>query len=233
MTVDGTPAVIGQRVDPATANVAIDRIRLPVRPDAVYYLLYKPVGIISTTSDELGRQSVTDLVPAQPQVYPVGRLDADSEGLIILTNDGDLTHHLTHPSFGVTKTYTVLTTGRLASHDAKRLESGVELDDGPAAARTARVVDVGKEGTLLEVVMSEGRNREVRRMVAELGEDVVRLVRTAIGELRDRDLKPGSWRPLSPAEVRRLFATGHRPADTGTSAEPCQNGADRESMNNE
>ena len=211
----------------------IDGIRLPVRPDAVYYLLYKPVGVISTTSDELGRQTVTDLVPAEPQVYPVGRLDADSEGLLILTNDGDLTHHLTHPRFGVNKTYTVLTSGRLTAADAKRLESGVELDDGPAAASVARIVDVGQEGTLLEVVMNEGRNREVRRMVDELGQGVIRLIRTAIGELRDRDLKSGSWRRLSPVEVRRLFATGAGGAGNDASREPWENGAEGESMTNE
>lgn len=186
----------------------IDGIRLPVRPDAVYYLIYKPVGIISTTADEFGRPMVTDLVPAAPAVYPVGRLDADSEGLLILTNDGDLTHHLTHPRFGVTKTYLALVSGRLQPRQAKQLEAGVTLDDGPAAARAARIVDVGDRGTLLEVVMTEGRNREVRRMVAALGHDVLRLVRTAIGDLRDRDLQPGAWRHLSPPEVRRLYAIG-------------------------
>ncbi len=224
--VDGELAIIGQRVDPATATVEIDRIRLPVRPDAVYYLLYKPVGTISTTSDELGRESVTDLVPSEPKVYPGGRLDADSEGLLILTNDGDLTLHLTHPRFGVTKTYTVLTTGRLKASHARRLEAGVDLDDGLARATSARVVDVGKDGTLLEVVMNEGRNREVRRMVAELGEVVLRLVRTAIGELRDRDLKPKSWRELTNAEVRRLYATGIAGSPAETVRQPCDNDAD-------
>ena len=208
MTIDGVTAAIGQKIDPETAVVTIDGIRLPVRPDAVYYLLYKPVGVISTRADELGRQTVVDLVPAEPAVHPVGRLDADSEGLLVLTNDGDLTHHLTHPRFGVTKTYTVLTTGRLAPGDARRLETGVELEDGLAAARSARIVDTSPQGTLLEMVMTEGRNREIRRMVVTLGEEVVRLVRTAIGDLRDRDLAPGTWRPLNAAEVRRLFAEG-------------------------
>lgn len=223
MTVDGVPATIGQKVDPATAVVMIDAIRLPVRPDAVHYLLYKPVGVISTTADELGRQMVTDLVPATPPVYPVGRLDADSEGLLILTNDGDLTHHLTHPRFGVTKTYVALVSGRLKPRQAKQLEAGVLLDDGPAAATAARIIDVGAEGTLLEVVMTEGRNREVRRMVATLGHEVVRLVRTAIGDLQDRGLQPGSWRPLTLPEVRRLYAIGsaNAPAwDNAADVEP-------------
>ena len=208
MTVDGEPATIGQKVDPATAAVMIDGIRLPVRPDAVYYLLYKPVGVISTISDEQGRRTVTDLVPHSPPVYPVGRLDADSEGLIILTNDGDLTHHLTHPRFGVTKTYMALVSGRLKPRQAKLLEAGVILEDGPAAATAARIVDVGSKGTLLEVVMTEGRNREVRRMVAALGNEVLQLVRTAIGDLQDRALQPGSWRHLGLPEVRRLYAIG-------------------------
>ena len=151
---------------------------------------------------------MASIVPAEPAVHPVGRLDADSEGLLVLTNDGDLTHHLTHPRFGVTKTYTVLTTGRLTAADARRLESGVELDDGPAAARSARIVDTSSQGTLLEVVMAEGRNREIRRMVATLGEEVLRLVRTAIADLGDRDLAPGTWRSLEASEVRRLFAAG-------------------------
>ena len=206
--VDGIPATIGQKVDAATAVVMIDAIRLPVRPDAVHYLLYKPVGVISTTADELSRRVVTDLVPATPPVYPVGRLDADSEGLLILTNDGDLTHHLTHPRFGVTKTYVALVSGRLKPPQAKQLEAGILLDDGPAAATAARIIDVGAQGTLLEVVMTEGRNREVRRMVAALGHEVVRLVRTAIGDLQDRDLQPGSWRPLTLPEIRRLYAIG-------------------------
>ncbi len=202
------PATIGQKVDPAASIITIDAIRLPVRPDAVYYLLYKPVDVISTTADEFGRRTVTDLVPATPPVYPVGRLDADSEGLLILTNDGDLTHHLTHPRFGVTKTYMALVSGRLKPAQARRLEAGVLLDDGLAAASAARIIDVGAAGTLLEVVMTEGRNREVRRMVAALGHEVTRLVRTAIGDLVDRDLQPGSWRPLGLPEVRRLYAIG-------------------------
>ena len=201
-------ATIGQKVDPTSAAVFVDGARLPVRPDAVYYLLYKPRGVISTTADEFGRPNVTGMVPAEPPVYPVGRLDADSEGLLILTNDGDLTHHLTHPRFGVTKTYVVLIAARLSPADARRLESGVDLDDGPAAARSARIVDVGSRGTLLEVVMTEGRNREVRRMIAALGHDVIRLVRTGIADLTDRDLAPGAWRQLKGDEVRRLFAAG-------------------------
>lgn len=198
---DGTTAEIGQKADPATARIEIDGKLLPVRPDSVYYLIYKPTGVISTRADDRGRRSVVDLVPAEPPVYPVGRLDADSEGLLILTNDGDLTHLVTHPRFGVTKTYTALTTGKLSPAQVKNLEQGVELDDGPAKALSAKLIDVGDRGSLIEVVMGEGRNREVRRMVTAIGAEVTRLVRTAIGPIRDQRLKPGEWRPLSSREV--------------------------------
>ncbi|NND04138.1 MAG: rRNA pseudouridine synthase [Acidimicrobiia bacterium] len=151
------------------------------------------------------------MVPADPPVYPVGRLDADSEGLLILTNDGDLTHLVTHPSFGLTKTYTVLTTGRLTKSDVRKLEQGVKLDDGPARAKAARLIDVGSEGSLIEVVMGEGRNREVRRMVAVLGQEVSRLVRTAIGPIRDQKLKEGEWRELSADEVWGLCSASRQP----------------------
>lgn len=222
MRVDGRVAAIGQKADPASAKITIDGIPLPVRPGAVYYLLYKPVGVISTASDDRGRTAVVDLVPAEPAVHPVGRLDADSEGLLILTNDGDLTHRLTHPSFGVTKTYTVLATGSLGRRQMQRLEAGVDLEDGPAAAQSARIIDVGERGTLFEVVMTEGRNREVRRMVAALGEEVLRLVRTAIAGLSDRSLPAGEWRHLQPAEVRALYAAAGREPPN-----PCENGPGR------
>jgi len=196
-------------------------VRLPVRPGVVYYLLYKPVGVITTTADTHGRQTVIDLVPAEPTVHPVGRLDADSEGLLVLTNDGALTNHVTHPRYGVTKTYVALVTGRLPVKAARRLVSGVEIDDGLARAVSARIVDIGGAGTLVEIVMNEGRNREVRRMVAAVGHDVLRLVRTGIGPIRDTTLQPGTWRSLSGSEVRGLFAIGHQP----TTAESPGDGA--------
>ena len=212
--VDGQPVQIGDKADPATARIEIDGSLLPVRPDAVYYLMYKPIGTISTRSDERGRPTVVELVPSEPPVYPVGRLDSDSEGLLILTNDGDLTHLVTHPRFGMTKTYTVLTTGALTTGDIRSLEAGVELEDGPARARSARLIDVGSEGTLLEVVMEEGRKREVRRMVAALGQEVKRLVRTAIGPIRDQKLKAGEWRHLSAEEIWKLCAVAGNADDT-------------------
>ena len=208
VTVDGRPAHLGQKIDVTTARVLVDGIPLPVRPDLVTYLLYKPAGVISSAGDPHGRRTVVDLVPDAVRVYPVGRLDADSEGLLILTNDGDLTQHVTHPSHGVTKTYVARVAGAPTPATLRRLATGVELDDGPAAARAVRTISALADEALVEVVMGEGRNREVRRMFDAVGHPVRHLVRTAIGPIRDRDLAPGSWRMLTVDEVRSLYAAG-------------------------
>lgn len=179
---------------------------LPIKPDLVYYLLYKPVDVVSTTDDPQGRPTVVDLVPDDTRVYPVGRLDADSEGLLLLTNDGALTERVTHPRYGITKTYLVEVDGSVGTRALARLTAGVDLDDGPARAVGARVVDDGRSRSLVEVTMTEGRKREVRRMFDVIGHPVRRLVREAIGPIRDRQLKPGEWRDLSVAEVRSLYA---------------------------
>jgi 23S rRNA pseudouridine2605 synthase len=209
VTVDGKPAHLGQKIDPAVAMVLIDGVPLPVRPDLVYYLLYKPLGVISTSDDDRGRTTVVDLVPDGERIYPVGRLDADSEGLLILTNDGDLTNQVTHPRHGVTKTYVARVTGVPDRTTLRRLVGGVELEDGPARAERARLLSTAGGEALVEIVMVEGRNREVRRLLASVGHEVISLVRTAIGPLRDPDLDPGSWRHLTMVEVRDLYgATG-------------------------
>jgi 23S rRNA pseudouridine2605 synthase len=190
------------------SKIAIDGIPLPVAPGLVYYLLYKPLGVVSTADDPQGRPTVVDLVPAETRVFPVGRLDADSEGLLLLTNDGDLTLRLTHPRFGVHKTYVVLVEGVVRDADIRRIVAGVELDDGPAAAVAARVRDRRANESLVEVTMNEGRKREVRRMMEVVGHPVIRLVRTGIGPLRDTTLRPGDWRALDVSEVRALYAAG-------------------------
>ncbi|HEX9977082.1 MAG TPA: pseudouridine synthase [Acidimicrobiia bacterium] len=205
VTVDGEPAHLGQKVDPDTAVVLVDGVPLPIRPDLVHYLVNKPRGVVSTAEDPHAEVTVVSLVPADVRVYPVGRLDADSEGLIILTNDGDLTAAVTHPSRGVTKTYLARVKGSPGPRVMSRLVAGVDLDDGPARAVEARIVDQSGGEALVEVVMREGRKREVRRMLAALGHDVTRLVRVAIGPIRDRSLKTGEWRRLTVEEVRSLY----------------------------
>jgi pseudouridine synthase len=206
VTVDGEPAHLGQKVLPETAIVEVDGVRLPIRPDLVYYLVNKPAGVVSTSADPQGRPTVIELVPAPPRVYPVGRLDTDSEGLLLLTNDGDLTNLLTHPRHGVTKTYSVLVSGVPTAGEVRRLETGVDLDDGPAVARSARLLETSRQQAQLELIMGEGRNREVRRMCDAIGYPVVRLFRTAIGPLRDPVLKSGACRPLTVDEVRSLYS---------------------------
>ncbi|HSF84607.1 MAG TPA: pseudouridine synthase [Acidimicrobiia bacterium] len=218
VTVDGVTASIGQKVDPAEVAIEIDAIPLPVRPELRYELLNKPVGVVSTADDPSGRPTVVELIGGDDRLYPVGRLDIDSEGLLLLTNDGELTLRLTHPRYGVTKTYSVLVTGSVPDGVARRLTSGVELEDGPAAAVTARVVDRRPDRSLLEVVMGEGRKREVRRMLEAVGHPVQRLVRTMIGPLRDSQLRPGEHRPLTLDEVRSLYSAAGTAWDDGASS---------------
>jgi 23S rRNA pseudouridine2605 synthase len=168
----------------------------------VHYLLNKPAGVVTTSEDTHGRPTVSDLVPAEPRVHPIGRLDLDSEGLLVLTNDGDLTFRLTHPSFGVPKEYLVSVEGDPAPGALRRLREGVDLDDGRTAPARVATVAPG----VLRIVIHEGRNRQVRRMCEAVGHPVTRLVRTRIGTLVDSTLAPGSFRSLTTDEVRALAA---------------------------
>ncbi|MDQ6614230.1 MAG: rRNA pseudouridine synthase, partial [Actinomycetota bacterium] len=206
VTVNGEVAVLGRRVDIKTDRVALDGVPVPVRPGLVYYLLNKPARVVSTAADPEGRPTVVDLVPGEPRVFPVGRLDFATEGLLVLTNDGELTQHLTHPRFGVAKEYVAVVDGRPSPADVRRLREGVDLDDGRTAP--ARVNLLAPD--TLRIVIHEGRNRQIRRMCDAIGHPVQRLVRTRIGPLTDRRLAPGAWRLLTPAEVRGLAeaATG-------------------------
>ena len=156
---------------------------------------------------------VVGLVPDGPRVYPAGRLDADSEGLMVLTNDGDLTLRITHPRYGVHKTYVVLVRGVVESATIRRLTAGVDLDDGLAKAVSARVLDRSNDTSLVEMTMGEGRKRIVRRMFDAVSHPVERLVRTSIGPLRDTMLSPGQCRPLTIEEIRALYQAGEEPAD--------------------
>ncbi len=200
VTVDGEVATLGRRVDPETARIEVDGVPVSVRPGLVHYLLNKPAGVVTTASDPQGRPTVLDLVPPEPRVFPVGRLDVATEGLLLLTNDGDLAHRLTHPSFGVEKEYLAEVATAPTRGELRRLREGVELEDGKTAP--ARVTLVPPRAVRL--VIHEGRNRQVRRMLDAVGHPVLRLVRTRIGPLTDRRLRSGEWRALTPAEVRSL-----------------------------
>lgn len=200
VTVNGEVAHQGQRVDPDADVIEVDGGLIPVRPGLVYYLLNKPAGTITTADDTHGRPTVVDLVPESPRVFPVGRLDAETEGLLVLTNDGELAHRLTHPSFGVEKEYIAAVEGEPTNAAIRRLREGIELDDGMTApAQVARVA-----ANVLRITIHEGRNRQVRRMCDAIGHPVTRLVRSRIGPLADRRLRPGEWRELTPDEVRGL-----------------------------
>jgi len=206
VTVDGEVAAIGRRVDPESAAIAIDGVPVPTKAGLVHYLLNKPLGVISTAQDPQGRATVVDLVPAEPRVYPVGRLDGDTEGLLLVTNDGDLTHRLTHPSFGVEKEYLAEVEGVPTRAELRRLREGVTLDDGPTApARVVLASGTAGGTSALVIVIHEGRNRQVRRMCEAVGHPVRRLVRTRIGPIADRELAPGEWRTLTVSEVRALY----------------------------
>ncbi len=200
VTIDGVEAVLGARVDVEHDEIAVDGVHIGVRPDLVHYLLNKPAGVVTTAEDTHGRPTVIDIVPSDPRVHPVGRLDMDTEGLLLLTNDGTLTHRLTHPSFGVDKEYVAEVTGTPSRGALRQLREGVELEDGVTAPARASSPSPG----VVRLVIHEGRNRQVRRMCEAVGHPVLRLVRTRIGPLRDTSLAPGEWRSLTQDEVRAL-----------------------------
>lgn len=206
VTIDGREAILGDRVDVQAQEVTIDGAPLPINPDLVTYLVYKPTGVISTADDPQGRPMVVDLVAEDARLYPVGRLDADSEGLILLTNDGRLADFVTHPRYGIHKKYLVEVSGKVTRATVRRLEEGIELEDGPARAVRARIVGHHDDKTHLELLMGEGRKRQVRRMMDAVGHPTVRLVRTGIGPLADASLKPGQSRRLTAQELASLMA---------------------------
>jgi 23S rRNA pseudouridine2605 synthase len=204
--VDGEVAVLGDRVDPDAELLTVDGAPVPIAAGLETHLLYKPLGVISTAADPQGRETVVDLIPTTARLYPVGRLDADSEGLILVSNDGELTNRVTHPRYGITKTYLAEVRGKPKQAVLRTLTSGVDLDDGPARALSARVVETHGSRAMVELVMVEGRNREVRRILEAVGHEVIRLVRTAIGPITDQRLKPGESRLLTPGEIQRLLS---------------------------
>lgn len=200
VTVNGEVAILGRRVFPDTDQVEVDGVRIGVAAGLVYYLLNKTTGVVATVSDPEGRPTVIDELPDEPRVYPVGRLDFNTEGLLILTNDGELTHRLTHPSFGVEKEYVAHVEGNPTPQVLRQLREGVELEDGMSAPAKASLVS----DDVIKLIIHEGRNRQVRRMCDAVGHPVKRLVRSRIGPLQDSKLGPGEWRSLTTDEVRTL-----------------------------
>ncbi len=201
VTVDGQVAILGQRVDPERHVICVDGKLAQTVENKIYFLLNKPLGVVTTASDPQNRPTVLDLVSTDTRIFPVGRLDMNTEGLLLLTNDGRLAHLLTHPSSGIPKEYLARVDGDPSPGDLRRLREGVMLEDGMTApAQVSRV----SEG-LIRIVIHEGRNRQVRRMCSAVGHDVTRLVRTRIGPLQDATLTPGAFRQLSISEVRKLM----------------------------
>lgn len=203
--VNGVKAVLGRRVDASKDVVEVDGSRVPLGADLRYYMLNKPVGVVSTADDPEGRPTVLEYVEVPDRLWPVGRLDIETEGLIILTNDGDLTHHLTHPSFEVPRTYLAEVKGSVKERTLRALARGVDLEDGGTAPAQVDLLDRMAGSALIEITIHEGRNRQVRRMFEAVGHPVVRLARTAVGPVRLGRLKPGDLRRLSPEEVRSLY----------------------------
>jgi 23S rRNA pseudouridine2605 synthase len=198
-------AVQGMRVDPATDRIAVDGVRIEVREDRVTYAMNKPPGVITAMSDDRNRPTVGDMVGdlAKGLVH-VGRLDQDTEGLLLLTNDGELAHRLAHPSYEVRKTYLAQVSGSVPRDLHRRLRAGVQLDDGPVKVDSFRVVDTHAGQSVVEVVLHEGRKHIVRRLLAEVGLPVSRLTRTAVGPIELQRMRSGSIRRLSKEELGTL-----------------------------
>jgi pseudouridine synthase len=200
---------LGTKVDPTKQRVEVDGVVL--KPEGArhrYYLLNKPSGVVCTNDHRESRPRAVDLITdrRKGRIYTVGRLDEETVGLVILTNDGDLAHRISHPRFGMTKTYQVVVRGRVTEADVEKVRKGVRLSDYRSRFNAVRLVRRSERQSRLEVTLQEGRNREIRRTFAHLGLPVKSLRRTRIGPLTDRGLKVGSWRPLTKAEVEDLIA---------------------------
>jgi 23S rRNA pseudouridine2605 synthase len=205
VTVNGRVASLGDRVDPSADRVEVGGTRIPLDPELRYFALNKPPGVVTTARDPQRRPDVTRFYPPGPRVFPVGRLDRDTEGLLLLTNDGELAHRLMHPRYGVEREYLAEVEGTPSRRALARLERGVALEDGPARARSARGIAGTGNRAAVRIVMTEGRKREVRRMLAAVGFPVRRLVRVRVGPVRLGRLGPGEVRELESPEVRSLL----------------------------
>lgn len=206
VTVNGRVAELGARVRPSRDHVGVDGVPVAVHPELRYFAFNKPAGVTTTMRDPHAERSIASFLPPGPRVFAVGRLDRETEGLLILTNDGELANRLQHPRHGVEKEYLAEVDGEVSPRAVRRLLDGVELEDGVARAARARIVDRRAGRSAVSVAMREGRKREVRRMLREVGHHVRRLVRTRVGSVRLGTLPPGEVRPLAPEEVRGLYA---------------------------
>ena len=202
---NGHIAALGEKADPTADAITVDGARIRAAAKPVYIALYKPRNVISSVDDPVGRKTVVDLIPQAAGLYPVGRLDWDSEGLVLMTNDGDLTNRLTHPRYGHTKEYRVLVARKPDSKQLQTWRAGIVLSDGHRTAPAKiEIEQAAGKGVWLRVVMGEGRKRQIRESGALLGLPVVRIVRTGISSLRLGNLGPGQWRYLSAAEIQTL-----------------------------
>ncbi len=203
--VNGKVATLGEKADPATDKVTLDGKPIAQREALKYIAMYKPRNVISSVEDEVGRKTVRDLIPEAGTLYPVGRLDWDSEGLILMTNDGELTNRLTHPRYGHKKEYRVLIARQPDSEQIEAWRRGIVLEDGTKTMPAdVRVEGRSGKGAWLRVIMGEGKKRQIRETGSTLGLPVVRIIRTRIGTLQLGNLKPGEWRPLTQGEIDAL-----------------------------
>lgn len=194
----------GTRLNPKKDILLINGQK-PKTPQLKYFLLNKPKGYISTASDEMDRKNVVSLIKTDERIYPVGRLDKDTTGLLILTNDGQLTNLLTHPRYHVPKTYRLTIDGKITDEQIERLSNGVLLDDGPTSSAEIKVISINYKKAVLDMTIHEGRNRQIRRMCEEVKANLTDLERIAIGNLTDENLKLGSYRELSKEEIENLL----------------------------
>ncbi len=203
--VNGNVATLGGKADPAVDHITLDGKALPKAEPLVYYALYKPRGILTAASDPLNRKTVRDLIPVGGTIYPVGRLDEDSEGLVLMTNDGELANRLTHPKYGHEKEYKVLVARQPEEQQLEAIRHGIVLEDGHRTAPAQVIVEntYGK-GAWLRIILKEGRKRQIREMGARIGLPVVRILRVRIGTLKIGSLNVGEWRALKPDEVSQL-----------------------------
>jgi len=209
VTVDGQVAGLGSKVDPSRQRIVVDGQTLSRREPFVYVAVYKPRGVLSVSQDDRGRRTVRDLVPLPGRLYPVGRLDATSEGLMLLTNDGELANRLMHPRFGHEKEYRALVQGQPSDATLRKWEQGVVLDGQRTAPARVKRLKTDPDTTWLRITLHEGRKRQIRRVAAALGHPILRLIRERIGPLRLGQLPVGAWRHLSASEIRILRGASH------------------------